>query len=346
MTEINHGVSDAFLAHLNHLTQEKSGTWWQDVLLRDDLFIAIRRNSLNVYYRGGSLYRIDDKGDGTPRPYTHVKYLVRQQQALAELVDGVFKPPMDGKSKQPKEIVWKEYESDKTLRDMIRSASDLAGVEKAGLHPLIIGNDRVIDVEVSLKRNGEAESIEAEDKKERDQDRLDVTTLERQKEAIMVVFHEAKHFTNPALRAKEPNEPDVIRQLKDYQKAIADHRPPLIERYKATCQAHQKLDAMRQHVRAKHGKPTKELNPLIREVAAGTAKLIIDPNPRLVIFGFDADQRDHRLDRNERALKDAARERLGVDLSIDKIGTPTFATRAFPLPAISRGKKITPEISS
>lgn len=333
MTEsgATHGVSEAFLDHLDQLTRDESGTWWRDVLLRDDLFIAVRRKSLNVYYRGGSLYRIDEKDDKTASPKTHVKYLLRQQQVLAELKDDEFQLPTVGTSKQQREIVWKHYKSGATLRDMIRSASDLAGVEKAGLHPLIIGNSHVIDVEVSLERAGETESVEPEvtvdnpnaDQKKRLQDRIDVTTLERRENAIAVVFHEAKHFTNPALRAKT-GEPDVIGQVRRYQEAIARHEALLIGRYSATCRVHQRLSVMRRRVLAEHGKSTNELNPLIQEVAEGTAKLIIDPNPRLVIFGFDADQKDGRLDKNKEALG-----KFAPDLSIYAVGNPTTATRAF-----------------
>jgi hypothetical protein len=120
-----HGISDAFLDHLAWLAHADAGSWWRDVLLRDDVFIAVRRNSLNVYYRGASLFRIDDKGDGTASPKTHVKYLARQQQILSELVEGTFVPNPVG---------WANYQSPDTLRDMIRAASDLAGFEKAGLH--------------------------------------------------------------------------------------------------------------------------------------------------------------------------------------------------------------------
>lgn len=338
MTEIGaaHGVSEAFLNHLDQLTRDEGGAWWRDVLLRDDLFIAVRRKSLNVYYRGGSLYRIDEKDDQTASPKTHVKYLLRQQQALAELKNDEFQLPTVGKSKSQREIVWKRYKSGATLRDMIRSASDLAGVEKAGLHPLIIGNSHVIDVEVSLERAGESDPIEPEvaaNDHDREtagtksthtpQDRLDVTTLERRGRAIAVVFHEAKHFTNPALRAKA-GEPDVIGQVRRYQQAIAHHKDQLIERYRATCRAHEKLDTMRLRVLGEHGKSTKELNPLIREVAEGIAKLVIDPDPRLVIFGFDADQKDGRLDKNKEALR-----KFAPDLSIYAVGNPTTATRAF-----------------
>jgi hypothetical protein len=59
----SHGVSEAFLDALDNLARKPS--WWRDVLLRDDVFIAVRANSLNVYHRGASIFRIDD---GRSRP--------------------------------------------------------------------------------------------------------------------------------------------------------------------------------------------------------------------------------------------------------------------------------------
>ena len=81
-TSASHGVNEAFLAGLDDLAQRPS--WWRDVLMRDDVFIAVRANSLNVYHRGASIFRIDDGGNGRLIPWTHTKYLIRQQQVLAQ----------------------------------------------------------------------------------------------------------------------------------------------------------------------------------------------------------------------------------------------------------------------
>lgn len=128
----SHGVSEAFLDALDNLARKPS--WWRDVLLRDDVFIAVRANSLNVYHRGASIFRIDDAGAGRVIPWTHTKYLIRQQQVLAQLQDnGHF---------EPSDIGWAQYSGPSTLSDMIRSATDLAGAEKSGLHPLIVGSSK------------------------------------------------------------------------------------------------------------------------------------------------------------------------------------------------------------
>jgi hypothetical protein len=317
-SDSSHGVSDAFLDHLDQLTRQDGGSWWQDVLKRDDVFLAVRRNSLNVYYRGGSIFRIDDNGDGTVSPKTHVKYLVRQQQSLAELVDGEFRPNGIG---------WTHYAGPETLKDMIRAASDLAGAEKAGLHPLIIGGPAVIDVEIALERATESAASETTPVS-RQQDRLDVATLERQGPNIAVVFHEAKHFTNAALRARSGS-PAVIDQLRRYRSTLIHHTPALIARYQAACRAIVRLDAMRRHVcpDAGAGVPLPP-DPMVQVVATGNAVLAIDPNPRLIVFGFDADQKKGQLQIILKALETA-----DPNLAVYAAGNPSSAGGAFRPPA-------------
>ncbi|WP_425907488.1 hypothetical protein [Nitrobacter sp. TKz-YC02] len=323
-SDSSHGVSDAFLDHLDQLARQDGGSWWRDVLLRDDVFLAVRRNSLNVYYRGGSIFRIDDRGDGTASPKTHVKYLVRQQQALAELVDGEFRPNGIG---------WTHYAGPETLRDMIRAASDLAGAEKTGLHPLIMGSPAVVDVEIALGRaqeseiNGSTTDGPASSAK-RNLDRLDVATLERQGTDIAVVFHEAKHFTNTALRARSGSLA-VVDQLRRYRLTLLHHVPALIARYQAACRAIVRFDAMRRHVRLDVGAGgLLPPDPMVQEVAAGNAVLTIDPNPRLIVFGFDADQKKGQLQTILNALKTA-----DPNLAVYAAGDPSSAGGAFRPPA-------------
>lgn len=302
-TSSSHGVSKAFLDALDDLARKTS--WWRDVLLRDDVFIAVRTNSLNVYHRGASIFRIDDGGDGRVIPWTHTKYLVRQQQVLAQLKEnGHF---------EPSDISWTKYAGSSTLSDMIRSAADLAGAEKSGLHPLIVGSSKVIDVELSLLRASSSldESLADADvhltgatSVDRSQDRLDVVTVENRGGKPFIVFHEAKHFSNPALRAR--GEPAVLAQIARYQATLRRHEETLRQRYVAVCQALVRLHTMRTavHAAATATKPLQELDPLIAAVASGQVQAEIDPDPRLIVFGFDGDQRDGRWERDAKCLRD------------------------------------------
>lgn len=319
----SHGVSEAFLAALDDLAQKPS--WWRDVLLRDDVFVAVRANSLNVYHRGASIFRIDDGGDGRVIPWTHTKYLIRQQQVLAQLhEDGRF---------EPSDIGWSHYVGTSTLSDMIRSATDLAGAEKSGLHPLIVGSSKVIDVELSLLRAGSsvdtslpdtgARSIDVQSV-DRSQDRLDVVTVENRGGKPFIVFHEAKHFSNPALRAK--GEPAVLAQIVRYQATLRQHEKALQQRYIAVCQALVRLHNMRTAARTAlpESRSFLEPNPLIAAIASGQVQAEIDPDPRLVVFGFDGDQRDGRWERDAKRLRE-----YQPSLKIKAIGSTRSAREFF-----------------
>lgn len=340
---VGFGVSNEFLAHLADLARDErdeTGAWWRDVLSRNDLFLAVRHKSLNVYCQGASLFRVDeDETEGhRARPWTHVKYLVRQQQALVELRNGKFNFERRDKTGKPKllEIGWTHYASKDTLPDMVHAASDLAGVEKAGLHHLIIRSPHVIDVEVSLERLDEA-ARDDESKSGRKFDRLDVVTLEQQDDGIAVVFHEAKHFTNPELREKEKGKLKVVNQLERYQRALTHYDPELQKRYKATCQALVALDGMRRRVLANLGQPDKraERDQLIWDVAKGR-ELKIDHVPRLIIFGYDGDKkREHGP--LEEALKELRND--NSELEIYYVGNPKAAKGR--IPSSKRGNSVT-----
>lgn len=85
-------IDAGFLEALEALATSAEPNRWKDVLTDRDLFIAVRRNSLNIYYRGASIFRVDWDGSRIT-PYTHVKYLVRQAQAYVPLVSGHFQYP-------------------------------------------------------------------------------------------------------------------------------------------------------------------------------------------------------------------------------------------------------------
>jgi hypothetical protein len=85
------------------------GQWWRDVLAHPDVIIAVRRDSLNVYHRGASIFLAELTDGGRIVPKTHAKYLVRQQQAHAEMKSDLsFAGPVGG-------TVWERYEGRATL---------------------------------------------------------------------------------------------------------------------------------------------------------------------------------------------------------------------------------------
>lgn len=314
---MGYGVSPAFLEALETLANTPS--WWRDILERDDVFIAVRNGSLNVYHCGASIFRIDDLGGGKLKPVTHAKYLVRNEQALATLTgDNRF---------EPSNIGWSGYEGPRTLEHMLHAAAALAGEEKRGLHPLIVNSTTVIDVEVSLARPAEPGKVSSGKEK----DRMDVVTLQPSADGQAVaVFHEAKHFSNSALRASDQREPTVISQMRRYQEAIKHHQAALIDRLSASCEATVRLAAMRKTVQASDPSPAdKVFVELIREVASGKRSLSLDPAPRLIVFGFDADQRDGRWKHEMIRLREIDPSLFPHASSIRAVGNPKASKNFF-----------------
>lgn len=299
------GLSDAFLDTLERLVDEPHGGWWRDVLAHPDLILAVRRESLNVYHRGASLFRIDFRR-GRLVPVTHAKYLLRQRQTLAALdvTTGAF-------GIDPKAVLWEGYEGPKTLDEMIRAARSLVGVEKTGVHALVQASPNVIDVEIALSGE-EPDDEEGEDSEpgagsdpapsrkagKPRQDRIDVATLEERghPKQAWLVFHEAKHYTNAELKAAPKRRPPILNQIGRYKGSIGKNEGALIYSYPYLCRALVRLDALRRKVRDGHpawtGREQRPLHPLIRDVAEHKRGLWVDREPRLVVFGFDADQRD------------------------------------------------------
>lgn len=277
----------AFLDALEELAaSSKSANWWRDVLASDDLFIAVRRNSLNVYYRGASIFRIVWQA-GQVVPYTHAKYLVRQAKTYVPMQDGKFRYPSAS-------LLWEHYEGPETLREMMRSATAFAGAEKSGLHPLLVGDPSVIDAEVALTRAAEEQDAEDsvtmdQESTARRQDRLDAAVAHTTAAGPAIVFHEAKHFSNSALRASAENLPAVIGQIEDYEKALTIYAPSLAAGYVEVAKALVRINEMKRVVR--NGDAPK-LDEAILQIASDETQPIIDTKPHLLIFGFDKAQRD------------------------------------------------------
>ena len=324
-----------FLAALEALAHEPHGGWWADVLADPDLLLAVRDRSLNVYHRGASLFRITPAGTGVAAE-THAKYLVRQRQALTRL------GPDGGFDLDPGTAVWTRYQGPGTLAEMKRAAAALSGLEKTGVHALVQASPNVVDVEIALTG---APAAPEPDGAEADaallapadagktvqapalpgQDRLDVASLEERgvPGEAWLVFHEAKLAANPALRSKTT--PAIVAQVTRYRATLTAQAERLAAGYPALCHDLVRLDALRQAVRTARGLDANGLPPrdsLVAEVASGARIVRVDPEPRLVLFGFDADQRDGAL----RAITDNLRSQHG--LRVYAVGKPSGRTAA------------------
>lgn len=278
-TAFTRALDQKFIDKLAALAQPVQGkaTWWSDVLADNSLLIGVRGGYLNVYWRGQSIFRVAPTASGISAT-THEKYLLDPAlESQVPLVEGVF----ELQSLNERGFI-DTYDGPATLKKLKASSGIYAGLEKIGCHEIAARNANVVDVEiafpgiVSLNDDGPARTAP----------RIDFASFEADGDAARLVFWEAKDFSNPELRAKEPNTPKVIRQIEVYKRYLSDNPEAVVNSYR---QMAANLVAL------KEMGWTRATSPLIEEVATGERRLTLGKAPKagLVIFGYDAAQRDH-----------------------------------------------------
>jgi hypothetical protein len=260
--------------------EAKKPGWWADVLADPKLFVALRGKSLNVYWRGQSLFYVEATSSGL-KVTTHEKYLV--DPALASQV------PLVGGSFDVAGILKKggfigRYVDATTLAKMKSAAGLFSGLEKTGCHEIAVRNPTVIDCEIAFP----GVVSPSEDTVKKSAPRVDLASLEPDGKDARLVFWEAKHYSNPGLRADD-GLPPVCRQVATYHDYLSANRETIVESYANVAANLVSISAMRP---VRTGRP---LSPLVSEVATRERRLTLGAEPKvgLIIFGFDAGQRDH-----------------------------------------------------
>lgn len=257
MSEFKRGIASDFIKALNECD------YWQKMVKDPELFIGIRNEYINVYYKGNSICRLSyDGGKKRIEAAIHYKYLLKPQ--LNEYIK------TSGSTFNPDDLNGKFITSLSDNIDLIKRASSVyAGEEKTGVHSIILKEKNILDIEVTFSK----ETIETDDKKT---DRIDYLQLVKNTNGmIRLVFFEAKRFSNPEIRARQS--PKVLSQIHRYEERIRDHQKAIRDSYFEVCQNLKALNVI--------GK-----RDLINEVAGNPNLLSIDPLPRLIVFGYDKDQ--------------------------------------------------------
>jgi hypothetical protein len=266
--------------------EANAGGWWRDVLDDSKLVVAQRGKSLDVYWRGMSLFHVISSLSGLIVD-THAKYLLdprldsRVTFSLMKRqfdVDGLKVPPLI-----------RSYENSGTLDLLKKAAGIYSSLEKAGCHEIAVRNSNVIDCEIAFPGFGRT-------------GRIDLASLEESDRAVRLVFWEAKHFWNGDLRSR-CGKPAVYEQIEKYRTFLAkpEHRDRILSSY---------TKVIKNMVAIRDMGWKRKLSSLFDAVAAGKS-LVIDERPKvgLLIFGFrDANRRDPTWREHLRVL----RERLGT----------------------------------
>ncbi|MEH3118804.1 MAG: hypothetical protein PGN25_14725 [Methylorubrum populi] len=213
MTTFDHALTHDFIEALRREADHDG--WWRDVLADPALVVAPRGRSLNVYWKGQSLFRAKLSG-GTLAVTTHEKFLL--DPALAEQVplraDGTF----DVAALLQKGFIGR-YEGKETLQKMKAAAGVFADGEKSGCHEVAVRNANVIDVEVAFPGRYMFEG------KETTAPRVDLAAVEADGPDARLVFWEAKTYDNGELRALAEETPaPVCGQVAVYRQILTQHR--------------------------------------------------------------------------------------------------------------------------
>ena len=259
MDAFNRGLEKEFVDALNH-EYERDGSWWKGFVDDRELFLAVRDNYLNIYYRGCSLLKLAWKNRAILGEI-HYKYLLRPKLTIGrEYVD-----VKDGK------VPVKEAK-DFFINDLIdidglkQAAKPYAELEKIGVHDIVLSNN-VLDVEIAFGGSGK---------------RIDFSILRKTGNGGSITFFEAKHFSNQALRARDAK-PDVVDQIEHYTHLLRRNREALIGSYRRVCCNLWNLNGVRERNPERH--------EMLCGVVDGSRQLDIDVEPQLVVFGFDNDQK-------------------------------------------------------
>lgn len=181
-----------------------------------------------------------------------------------------------GQFKIPANALLQDYQVGSTLKSLKSTAGLFSGGEKQGVHVIARNNPTVIDVEIALN----AHHLETT----KNLPRIDIAALESTSKGYALVFWEAKLFANKELRAQGDNVP-VLDQVQQYKTVLDHYRDQVVAAYTRVAQNLRSISNMSGGARP--------LGDHIRAVAEGAPlSLGLPPRVGVVVYGFDADQRD------------------------------------------------------
>ena len=268
MSTFNRGLTDEFVCALNREYDKEDG-WWRAFVCDKDVFLSIRENYVNAYYRGCSLLRLSLEGDAIVGQI-HYKYLLRPSMSNEYVKFSSGKLELDDAGTKFLTTV-SEVDS---LDSLKRAATPYAGAEKTGVHDILKANDEILDVEIAFGK----------DEADTGAPRLDFAALQVSGNDVKVVFFEAKHFNNDALRKSGSTKPGVVEQIETYRRKLCGNHDVIVKSYGRVCC----------NLRSLHGVADRhpKRHAILESIASGELNLDIDPNPVLIVFGFDGDQKD------------------------------------------------------
>lgn len=234
---------------------------WIEKIKKDcykgDVFLTLRNNQADFYYKGGKLFGYDAKGYST-----HIKYA-----SVITTKDGEDEKNYLTEKKLADYLIKSDFKAN--YYRIKENCSNYSGIEAYGVsylyhkHSYLTDNKIIVlDVEVAL------ESL-TEDEDEY-YDRIDILLYDKHNKILH--FVEAKHYFNTEIWSK--SKPKVLSQIERYESQISNKK--------------RKLEILSGY--------EKYINIINNIFHINLPKPEdIEPKVTLLIFGFDRDQRNNRL---------------------------------------------------
>ena len=196
------------------------------------VFFAIRYGKGSFYLRGCSLFTYDNSEFTTHYKFGFVPsavgntYITETDLKSMAVIDN-FK---DG-YKQIKERValYAEPEAD-GVSALYAFAPRATNKE---------GRFFLVDIEVAFDAKNDVENSDGDKKAGRKTDRIDILLYDNCKRQLL--FCEAKHFSNAEIRERDGESPEVINQLKKYDRQITAKKSEIIAQYKKAFREYNEL---------------------------------------------------------------------------------------------------------
>lgn len=264
----------------NQIASLKGERLFTDCLLPDmatagrrqpSVFPAVRKNRVDFYYRGGKLFSYDGKRFVTHHKYASVLQHTGENHYIVEKGLKAITSFQEGYERIKENCaLYAGVEASQVAElysrySCVKHSADLRTV--------------VLDIEACFLRPDELEESGAGPGGNK-KDRIDFVLHDTR--TGMLRFFEAKDFSNAELRAEE--KPRIVGQIERYKKQL--EKPSLRAEI---------LEAYKNHVEA--------INSLFSPKQDLPIPTAVDQMPKLLVFGFDEDQRKGRLSREVKRLK-------------------------------------------
>lgn len=239
MTRIGNKNNKTHMAkdHFNTLSEDHplfqklntdNPAWWKfvkDNIVPNGFYVDVRKdNSLNVYYNGGSLIKVQLSRGGI-KGRMHEKYLGYRG---AKYVDYDLNR-LPHEAVVIKEQIASHYSADSEngIKARLICAPDARYIDSEFAFPEIVGN----------KTDKDGKNVT-----EYLTTRIDLTKLENGK----IVFVELKRIQDGRLLTKDPknNPPEILSQMNEYQTFVSNHKQEITEYYKTLFTIKRKLGVL------------------------------------------------------------------------------------------------------